>query len=94
MRCTLSVGHLVFESTGGMAREAEKVLKCINRHVAVNTNTPSGEVARRLWKRLSVDLQRAGHRAFSRRLVGAAGPVTGGMSSVLRRIEGLQHPGA
>ena len=58
---------LVFESTGGMAREAERVLKCIDRHVAVNINTPSGEVARRLWERLSVDLQRAGRRAFSRR---------------------------
>ena len=74
---------------------------CLDAYIGLQVSPPAscrrvpvGEVARRLWKRLSVDLQRAGHRAFSRRLVGAAGPVTGGMSSVLTRIEGLRHPGA
>ena len=46
---------IVFESFGGMARDAERVLKCIDRHVAVNTNAPPEEVAKRLWERLSVD---------------------------------------
>lgn len=53
---------LVFESLRGVASEAEKVLKDITKQVAVNTNTPTREVARRLWERLSV---RAGPRAFN-----------------------------
>ena len=83
---------IVFESFGGMAREAERVLKCINRHVAVNTNTPPEEVARRLWERLSVDLQRAGHRAFARRTTTREFVVGGGMRGVLASIEGLSRP--
>ena len=69
--CCLEAGFayqpIGFESVGGMARDAEKVLKSITKKVAINTNTPPGEVARRLWERLSVDLQRAGHRALKRR---------------------------
>ena len=82
---------LVFESLGGMAREAEQVLKCINRQVAVNTNTPPGEVARRLWERLSVDLQRAGHRAFTRRSTVSEVSTCTHMHKVLMGIESLTY---
>ena len=58
---------IIFESSGGVASEAEKVIKCINRAVAENTDTPYGEVAQHFWQRLSVDIQRSGHRAFVRR---------------------------
>ena len=84
---------LVFESLGGVAREAEKVLKNINRQVAVNTNTPATEVARRLWERLSVDIQRAGHRAFQRRQAARGLVLGGGIGGVLRGIEGLTQAG-
>ena len=83
---------IVFESFGGMAREAERVLKCINRQVAVNTNTPPEEVARRLWERLSVDFQRAGHRAFAKREATREFVVGSGMRGVLAGIEGLIRP--
>ena len=83
---------IVFESFWGMAREAERVLKCINRQVAVNTNTPPEEVARRLWERLSVDLQRAGRRAFARREATREFVVGSGMRGLLASIEGLIRP--
>ena len=83
---------IVFESFGGMAREAERVLKSINRQVAVNANTPPEEVARRLWERLSVDLQRAGHRAFARRETTREFVVGSGMRGALAGIEGLIRP--
>ena len=84
---------LVFESLGGVAREAEKELKSINRQVAVNTNTPATEVARRLWERLSVDIQRAGRRAFQRRQAARWLVLGGGIGGVLRGIEGLTQAG-
>ena len=84
---------IVFGSFEGTVREAERVLKCINRQVAINTNTPPEEVARRLWERLSVDLQRAGHRAFARRTTTREFVVGGGMRGVLASIEGLSRPG-
>ena len=59
---------IIFESSGGVASEAEKVIKCINRAVAENTDTPYGEVAQQFWQRLSIDIQRAGHRAYVRRM--------------------------
>ena len=85
---------LVFESFGGMAREAEKVLKSITKQVANNTNAPPGEVARRLWERLSVDLQRAGHRAFKRRAGTREMALGSGMREVLVGIESLAQPDA
>ena len=58
---------IVWETTGGVAPEADATLRSVNRLVAVNTNTPLGEVARRFWQRVSVDLQKANHRAFVKR---------------------------
>ena len=59
---------MIFESLGGVSSEAERVIKCLNQAVAENTDSLPGEIATRFWQRVSIDLQRAGHRAFSRRL--------------------------
>ena len=58
---------LIFESLGGVSIETECVIKCLNRMVAENQDSSPGDVATRFWQRLSVDIQRAGHRAFVRR---------------------------
>ena len=84
---------LVFGSLGSVAREAEKVLKDITKQVAINTNAPSGEVARRESESLSVDLQRAGHRAFKRRAGARDLELGKGMKGVLDGIEGSAQPG-
>ena len=59
---------MVFESLGGVSAEAERVIKSLNRAVAENTDTSETEVATLFWQRLAIDIQRAGHRAFSRRV--------------------------
>lgn len=76
---------MIFESTGGVSSEADKVIHCLNRAVAnkTNPNTPIGEVANRFWQRVSIDLQRAMHRAFVRR-VEAAGD---GLPTAIERAQ-------
>ena len=59
---------LIFESTWGVSSAAEKLIRCLNRAVANHTTTPIGEVATRFWQRMGIDLQRAMHRAFVRRM--------------------------
>ena len=59
---------IVWESFGGLSEEGQKTLKSINRLVAVNTNTPTSEVAQRFWQKMSVDMQKANHRAFVKRV--------------------------
>ena len=59
---------MIFESLGSVSSEANRVIKCLNQAVAENTDSPPGGIATRFWQRVSIDLQRAGHRAFSRRL--------------------------
>eukprot|EP00973_Karenia_brevis_P080444 11161639-Karenia_brevis.AAC.1 len=59
---------MIFESFGGVASEAEVVIRCLNKAVAVTLDSPESEVATRFWQRLSIDIQRAGHRAFVRRV--------------------------
>ena len=59
---------LVWESFGGLALEGRQTLKSINRLVAFNTNTPTSEVARRFWQRVSVEIQKMNHRAFAKRV--------------------------
>ena len=88
---------MIFESLGGVSIEAERVIKSLNRMVAENQDTPYGEVATRFWQRLSIDLQRAGHRAFSRRVArgkdldGEGGGVFAGSGSFLTEAEGSLH---
>ena len=60
---------MIFESTGGVSAEAERVLKCLNKAVAVNSDTSEVVVATRFWQRIGIDLLRGSARAFRRRLV-------------------------
>ena len=62
--------------------------------MADNTHTPYGEVAQRLWQRLPVDLQRAEHRCFARRVRGRGLCVRIGAEGVLEATEGLEWEGA
>jgi len=64
---------MIFESLGGVSGEAERVIKSLNKAVAENTDTSETEVATHFWHRLSIDIQRSGHRAFSRRVRQADG---------------------
>ena len=57
----------VFEAPGSFIRQARK-LKSIDRLVAVNTNTPTSEVAHRFWPNMSVDMPKANQRAFVTRV--------------------------
>ena len=50
---------IVWESFGGLCEEGQQTLKSINRLVAVNTNTPTTEVAQRYWQKMSVEMQKA-----------------------------------
>ena len=67
---------LIFESTESVSKEVEDTVKVICIAVADKTNSPYASIAQQLWRRLSVDIQRAGHRALTRRL--ADGPLGGG----------------
>ena len=59
---------IVWESFGGLCAKGREALKSINRLVAVNTNTPTSEVAQRLWQKMSVEMQKSNHRAFTKRV--------------------------
>ena len=59
---------MIFESLGGVSAEAERVIKCLNKAVADNTDTPETEVATLFWRRMSIDIQRSAHKAFIRRV--------------------------
>ena len=65
--------------------------------VAENLDTPYGEVATRFWQRVSMDLQKAGHRFFSRRVVRGRDleengmDVFSGSGAFLTEAEGFMH---
>jgi len=59
---------MIFESTGGVSAEAERVIKCLNKAVAVNLDTSEVVVATQFWQRIGVDLLRGSCRSFRRRL--------------------------
>ena len=82
---------MIFESLGGVSEEAVRVIRCLNKAVALNNDSPVGEVATLFWQRLSVDIQRFGHRALQRRISdsGAGDGVAGAMGS----LQWLQLPG-
>ena len=61
---------MIFESLGGVSSEAEGVIKSLNRAVAENEDSRESEVARRFWWGLSIDIQKAQHRAFAKRIKG------------------------
>ena len=60
---------MIFESTGGVSAEAERVIKCLNKAVAGNTDASEAVVATRFWQRIGIDILRGSCRAFHRRLV-------------------------
>ena len=64
---------VVWESFGGVGMEGRELLKSLYRLVALNTNTPLAVVAHRYWHRFSVDMQKANHRAFAKRVGGKTG---------------------
>ncbi len=84
---------LIFESLGGVSFEAEGVLKSLNQVVASATDSPYGEVATRFWQRISIDIQRTGHRAFMRRVVRSGGPEGLGSGFIFRALDALEMPG-
>ena len=85
---------MIFESFGGVSAEAERVIKCLNKAVAVNTDISEEVVATQFWHRVGVDLVRANCRAFHRRLVSHGGDVLGAVGPLggdggLQVVEGL-----
>ena len=64
---------MIFESLGGASVEARGVIKLLNRAVAENFDSPLNEVAQQFWWGLSVDIQKAQHRAFAKRAFGSQG---------------------
>ena len=61
---------MIFESLGGVSIEAKRVIKSINNAVAENFDSPLSEVAQQFWWGLSVDIQKAQHKAFAKRAQG------------------------
>jgi hypothetical protein len=57
-------------------------LKCLNKAVAVNSDTSEVVVATRFWQRIGIDLLRGSCRAFHRRLVDK----NGGLESAGREM--------
>jgi hypothetical protein len=83
---------LIFESFGGVSVEADRVLKCLNRAVASNSDTSETVVATRFWQRVGVDMLRGNCRAFHRRLVGRIGR-DGVAGDPFRDVQGLHVAG-
>ena len=80
------------KSFGGVSAEAERVLKCLDKAVAANTDTPEEVVALQFWQRVGVDILRGNCRAFHRWLLGKRfGTVEGG--NPYRGVLGLQFAG-
>ena len=57
----------MFETTGGLECEAEGVLKSLLSESAKAQGKPVADILNRLKIRISIDLQRALHRALQRR---------------------------
>ena len=79
---------MIFESTGGVSAEAEKVIECLNKAVAGNSDISEEIIATRFWQRIGVDLLRGACRSFHRRL---AGKGSGEVSNIdpFRGLSGL-----
>ena len=82
----------VFETFGGGTEEAVRMIESLNKLVAVKTHTPHREVAHRLWHRMSVDLQRALHRAWVRRVGTRVVPRASWVSRALAGASALTFP--
>ena len=53
---------IVFGSFGGVCEEGFEILKSLNHLVAVDTTTPTSEVAQRFWQKVAGDIQKSSHR--------------------------------
>ena len=84
---------MVFDSLGGVSSEADRVIKSLNQAVADNTDSPPSEIATRFWQRVSIDMQRMGHRAFVRRVVSGDDGLGFAGGGVSRVGGGLEAPG-
>ena len=80
---------MIFEPTGGVCAEAERVLKCLNKAVAANSDTSEVVVATRPWQRVGVDLLRGGCRSFHRRLSRRGGELGAGTNNMYSALSGL-----
>ena len=68
---------MIFEATGGVSAEAERVIKCLTKAVAGKSDVSEEIIATRFWQRVGVDLLRGACRSFHRRLAGkGAGEVS------------------
>ena len=79
---------MIFESMGGVSSEADRVLKCLNKAVAVNTDSSEEAVATRFWQRIGIDILRGNCRSFHRRLV-KGGPRAGAGHGYFQSLAGL-----
>ena len=59
---------MIFESTGGVSAEAERVIKCLNKAVAADPDSTVVVVATRFWQRIGIDLLRGNCRSFNKRV--------------------------
>jgi len=81
---------MIFESTGGVSAEAERVVKCLNKAVAGNSDSSEVVVATQFWHRIGVDLLRGSCRSFGRRLGDECG---GGLLGNFYGVGGLAIAG-
>jgi hypothetical protein len=56
-----------FERLGGASEEARGVIKSLRRAVAENIDSHLSEVAQQFWWGLSVDIEKAQHKACAKR---------------------------
>ena len=80
---------MIFESLGGVSSEAERIIKCLNKAVAVNSDTSEEVVATRFWQRIGIDILRGNCRAFYRR-IGSHSTRGGIGSDPYRGLQGLE----
>ena len=83
---------MIFESLGGVSSEADRVLKCLNKAVAVNTDSSEEVVATQFWQRIGIDILRDNCRSFHRRLA-KGGSLAGSGEGYFRSLAGLAIPG-
>ena len=83
---------MIFESFGGLSSEADRVLKCLNNAVAVNTDSSHEVVATQLWQRIGIDILRGNCRSFYRRIT-KGGSWAGAGDGYFRSLAGLAVAG-
>ena len=82
---------VIFESTGGVPAEAQKLRKCLTKAVAGNIGASEVVVAMRFWQRTGIDLLRDSARAFHIRRVDE-GRGDCGVGGLLLAAAGLAAP--